>query len=124
MLPKPIRYKTPIYTFMTLGTFLRQLRQARNLSQQEVAIAIPVSQSTYSEWESDVRIPKTKHLILLSKEFRVTLKEFTNYISKEELSQESEVIQLKAEIVSLRQREEQYQATIQALQSRISPNRS
>lgn len=120
MPPKPIRYKTPIYTFMTLGTFLRQLRQARNLSQQEVAIAIPVSQSTYSEWESDVRLPKTKYLILLSRELRVSFNEFTNYISKEELHQDSETIQLKAEIALLRQREEQYQVTIQALQRKLS----
>lgn len=120
MPPKPIRYKTPIYTFMTLGTFLRQLRHARNLSQQEVAIAIPVSQSTYSDWESDLRLPKTKYLILLSKEFKVCFSELTNYISKEELHKDNEITQLKAEIVLLRQREEQYQATIQALQRKLS----
>lgn len=61
---------------MITGTYLRQLRDQANLSQQDVASHLGVSQSTYCAWESKQRLNlRVEHLRDLSLIFGVPLSE-------------------------------------------------
>lgn len=50
----------------TLGTLLRRLRQSKRLSQAEVADALGVHQTTYSDWEKDEVSPKWSQIFQLA----------------------------------------------------------
>ena len=50
----------------TFGTKLRRFRMSKRLSQAEVSNAIPIHQTTYSDWESDSVSPKLNHVIRLA----------------------------------------------------------
>jgi transcriptional regulator with XRE-family HTH domain len=50
----------------TLGTLLRRLRQSKRLSQTEVATALGIHQTTYSDWEKDEGSPKWSQVIELA----------------------------------------------------------
>lgn len=54
---------------MKIGKHLRKKRHEKNLSQQECADFINVSQKTYSNFESDNSRPSTTQLILLNELF-------------------------------------------------------
>ena len=53
----------------TIGEKLKWYREARKLTQTEVASAVNVSQGTYSQWEKDKYTPKISHLVKLAKVF-------------------------------------------------------
>ncbi|CAM3579695.1 helix-turn-helix transcriptional regulator [Flavobacterium gelidilacus] len=65
---------------MSIGKTLIKERLKRKLSQSEVANLLSVSQSSYSEWESDIAIPKTENLVKISEFFNVELKELLSFI--------------------------------------------
>jgi transcriptional regulator with XRE-family HTH domain len=50
---------------MALGTVLRQAREVKKLSQEEVALALQVSQKTYANYESDKTMPSIQSLVTL-----------------------------------------------------------
>jgi transcriptional regulator with XRE-family HTH domain len=47
---------------MALGSILRQAREVKKLSQEEVALALQVSQKTYANYESDKTMPSIQSL--------------------------------------------------------------
>ncbi|GAB0157508.1 hypothetical protein CHRYSEOSP005_27860 [Chryseobacterium sp. Alg-005] len=51
------------YIMSTLGTKLTRMRQAKKLSQSEVALHLDVSQSAYNKWESDQSKPTAENLL-------------------------------------------------------------
>ena len=61
---------------MTIGQRLRKLRESHNLGQKEVAGILGMSESGYSCYENDLRIPTTKNIIKLSEYYNVS----TDYI--------------------------------------------
>jgi transcriptional regulator with XRE-family HTH domain len=48
-----------------LGRAIRIARRAANLSQSETAAALGVRQSSVSQWERGITLPKTRHLLQL-----------------------------------------------------------
>jgi transcriptional regulator with XRE-family HTH domain len=50
----------------TLGTLLRRFRNSKRLSQTEVATALGIHQTTYSDWEKDEGSPKWSQVIELA----------------------------------------------------------
>ena len=52
---------------MKIGKILVQNRQAKKLSQQEVANFLDISQKTYCNFESDKSEPSVEHLFALGK---------------------------------------------------------
>lgn len=61
---------------MTIGGRLRSLREKHNLGQKEIADILNISDSGYSCYENNLRIPTTKNLIKLAKYYNVS----TDYI--------------------------------------------
>lgn len=60
---------------MTNGTVLRKLRERKRLSQKEVADRLNISQSTYSQWESDISSYKIDTLPKLADVFDTDITE-------------------------------------------------
>lgn len=60
---------------MNLGKTLKDLRIAKNLTQDQVAQAVGVTQRTVSAWERNTATPGVTLLVPLSKLFDVTLDE-------------------------------------------------
>lgn len=57
---------------MTIGKRLRKLRESYNLGQKEIADILELSDSAYSCYENDIRIPPTKKIIKLAEFYNVT----------------------------------------------------
>lgn len=108
-----------LFTYMTLGTYLLHLRHQRNLSQKDVAATISVAQSTYCEWESDARLPKTIYILPLARFFNLKEDEILQKINGQHSATETEVHRLKIENEYLRQRDAKQEETIHALQNTI-----
>ena len=51
---------------------LRELREDKNLSMQELAVIINVSNATISNWENEINEPKISYLAALAKYFGVS----------------------------------------------------
>ena len=62
-------------TKMTYGTKLRKIREKNKLSQQEIADQLQISQSTYSQWESDLTTFKVEYLPKLAEIFKIDVTE-------------------------------------------------
>ena len=60
---------------MTYGTKLRKIREKNKLSQQEIADQLQISQSTYSQWESDLTTFKVEYLPKLAEIFKIDVTE-------------------------------------------------
>lgn len=58
---------------MDLGNNICRLRKEKGLSQERLAEKINVTRQTISNWELDVTAPNPEQLILLSKEFNVSI---------------------------------------------------
>ncbi len=56
----------------TFGERLKQLREEKNLSQQELGDEIGVSKDTVYRWEASKMQPKEEHVSLLSRIFNVS----------------------------------------------------
>lgn len=52
---------------------IKELRQERNIGQEELAKCLNVSKGIISLWENDLREPKMTSLIALSKFFEVSI---------------------------------------------------
>ncbi|MET3535689.1 helix-turn-helix domain-containing protein [Chryseobacterium limigenitum] len=58
---------------MSLGTKVRQYREAKNWSQDDLAFKLDVTQSTISNIESDKSIPNSMLLSRIAKEFEIDM---------------------------------------------------
>ena len=61
-----------------VGNFIASLRRANNLTQEELAERLNVSNKTVSKWEVGTNIPDTNCLFKLSKEFNVPTQDILN----------------------------------------------
>ena len=52
---------------------LRKLREAKKLTQKEIAEKLNIDRSTYAYWESAKTEPSIKHLVKPSKIYNVTI---------------------------------------------------
>lgn len=78
-----------------IGAKLKELRLARNLTQQEIAEQMGVSRVYYSQWESNDRRINAEQLIQLAKIADVPL----NYFSDE--SPDVTMLQIKLQLASV-----------------------
>lgn len=58
---------------MSLGKKLLELRENKGYKQDQVAYDLEVSQSTYSDWENNISLPKRKNLLKLAEYFEVDI---------------------------------------------------
>jgi transcriptional regulator with XRE-family HTH domain len=56
---------------LAIGKNLRKLRLKTGYSQEEISYYLEVTQTTYSKWESDLKVPTIKNLVKASKFFNV-----------------------------------------------------
>lgn len=61
----------------SVGMNLKMLRVKKQLTQQEVAKSIGVSQNTISNYERNSRLPKKRNLVKLAEFYGVTEEEIT-----------------------------------------------
>lgn len=79
---------------MELGKQIKNYRQIKGISQEELANRVYVSRQTISNWENDKSYPDVNSLLLLSEVFQVSLDELIkgdidimkNIINQEEVS--------------------------------------
>lgn len=57
---------------MNIGEKIQQLRKAKNLSQEQLAVQLEVSRQAVSKWELNESTPDTDKIILISKIFSVS----------------------------------------------------
>jgi transcriptional regulator with XRE-family HTH domain len=62
----------------TIGLFLRQLRNEKKLTQEQIAEVLGVSGRTVSRWETGVNLPDLSILVQLSEYYEVEIKEILN----------------------------------------------
>ncbi len=65
---------------MSLGKKLYELRKSRNWSQEKLAFDLDISQSTYSDWENDVSIPKRDNLINIAELYGIDIRELSDEV--------------------------------------------
>ncbi len=58
---------------METGQIIKQLREKKNLSQDQLAESLMVTRQAVSRWETGATVPNTDTLKLLSKEFDVSI---------------------------------------------------
>ena len=58
---------------MTLGEQIKQAREEKNYSQEELASKLDVSRQAISKWENDSAYPEMTKLIFMSDYFEVSL---------------------------------------------------
>lgn len=63
---------------MTIGNKIYELRNKKNLSQEQLGNELGVSRQAISKWETDETIPSMDKLISLSKFFDVTIEEIVS----------------------------------------------
>ncbi|EJL70046.1 helix-turn-helix domain-containing protein [Chryseobacterium populi] len=63
---------------MSIGTRVKRFREAKGLSQDDLALRIDVAQSTISSIESDKNIPNSLLLSKIAKELEVDINELLN----------------------------------------------
>lgn len=68
---------------MTFGERLYELRNKNNLSQEELAEVLDVSQQSISKWENDKAYPEMTRLLFMSDYFDVSLDYLMRGIKKE-----------------------------------------
>jgi transcriptional regulator with XRE-family HTH domain len=104
---------------MTLGTLLIKWRQQQKKGQKAAAASFNIAQSTYYEWEADMRLPKTKYIVPLAHALGVKTEVILQCIHGENLVQEEEIQRLKAENEYLRQREMELQQLVELLAKKV-----
>lgn len=69
---------------MTFGERLYELRNKKNLSQEELAEVLDVSRQSISKWENDKAYPEMTRLLFMSDYFDVSLDYLMRGIEKED----------------------------------------
>lgn len=82
-----------------MGAFIRALRKEKNLTQEQLAEALSVSNRTVSRWETGSNIPDLDMLIILSDFFGIEIKELIDgeRIKEKEIYTEPENLQAVAD---------------------------
>jgi transcriptional regulator with XRE-family HTH domain len=65
---------------MNVGLRIKELRELKNMSQEDLADKIGVSKQMISHYENGINVPRGKKITLLAKVFKITEEEF--YTSK------------------------------------------
>jgi transcriptional regulator with XRE-family HTH domain len=81
---------------MSLGLTIRDLRNQRNMSQNDLAEALAVSRQSVSKWETDSAVPELDKLVRMSELFDVTLDEFIKGNPSNETAERSQTASDKA----------------------------
>jgi transcriptional regulator with XRE-family HTH domain len=68
----------------TIGLFLRQLRNEKKLTQEQIAEVLGVSGRTVSRWETGINLPDLSILVQISEYYEVEIKEILNGERKSE----------------------------------------
>ncbi len=61
-----------------VGSFLKELRKSKKMTQEQVAVLFGVSQRSVSRWENGKTLPDISVLIELSDYYNVDLREMIN----------------------------------------------
>lgn len=61
-----------------VGSFLKELRKGKEMTQEQVAVLFGVSQRSVSRWENGKTLPDISVLIELSDYYNVDLREIIN----------------------------------------------
>ena len=72
----------------TFGTFLKEKRQAKNITQKELAKQLFVSDSTISKWEKDIAHPDISLLSKLAEILEVSINELVTASNDDDLKKE------------------------------------
>lgn len=70
---------------MLIKDRLRELRKAKNMSQEAVALELAISQSTYAKWETGIRVPQKFYLEQLATLYGISLYEIIGVDDAKEL---------------------------------------
>ena len=78
-----------------IGKFISEMRKAKNLTQEELAEKLGVSNKSISRWENGITMPDISMLITLSEALDVEVSELLNgrKMTKDELIQLKETIE-------------------------------
>ena len=70
-----------------IGKFIAELRKEKNMTQQELADRLGITDRAVSNWENGRRLPDLSMITILAKELNVEVSELLNAkkMSKEEL---------------------------------------
>lgn len=76
-----------------IGSFIKELRENNNMSQQKLADEIPIGREAVSKWECGRTIPDSSNILRLSEIFDVTIDEimYGEYKTKENKKEVEEV---------------------------------
>lgn len=80
---------------------IKQLRKAKGLSQEELAIKLNVVRQTVSKWENGLSVPDSSMLISLADEFGVSVSDLLGEAISESASDELRAISEKLEVINL-----------------------
>lgn len=69
---------------MTFGERLYELRNKKNISQEDLAEVLDVSRQSISKWENDKAYPEMTRLLFMSEYFDVSLDYLMRGIDKED----------------------------------------
>jgi transcriptional regulator with XRE-family HTH domain len=67
---------------MPLGKKLFDLRATKNITQEQVAYDLDIVQSTYSDWENSISVPKRENLLKIANYFEIPISELEEEIYK------------------------------------------
>lgn len=70
---------------MLIKDRLRELRKAKNMSQETVALELAISRSTYAKWETGIRVPQKFYLEQLATLYGISLYEIIGVDDAKEL---------------------------------------
>lgn len=101
-----------------VANFLKELRKARNLTQEQVADRFNISSRTVSRWENASNMPDISILMELSEFYEVDIKEILNgeRTTKEEPAEpEAEMIKLVADYADKEKNKLAFQTRIYAI---------
>lgn len=76
---------------MTLGQNMKRLRLEKDMSQQAICDVVGIKRSTYSNYENDIRVPKTKYIERIAQVLDVPMERFYEGISMDMLYREYRV---------------------------------
>lgn len=65
---------------MPLGEKIYVLRTSKSIKQEQVAIDLEISQSTYCDWENNISTPRRENLVKLAEYFKVNIKDLEEEI--------------------------------------------
>lgn len=69
--------------FMTIGERIKELREQKKWSQDELATKLGITQDSISLWEKNRRIPNTQYIISLSELFGISCDYILGYENEE-----------------------------------------